>query len=140
MPWVCPSPPSANLPGARGGSSPSGDRTPFDATRWTSFDDLPDLFQQHVRSERLLDQRNARLGGVMSNDRVGRVARHEKDPRVGTKRVQLRGQLSAVHVRHHDVGEKQVDLARMRRRNGQCFLRARGLENRVAVAAKYLES
>ena len=74
--------------------------------------DLASLAQQDVRGERLLKERKACVAHAMTDRRIIRVARSEKQFHLGSLERELLGQLSTAEARHHDIGEQEMDLGR----------------------------
>jgi hypothetical protein len=50
---------------------------------------------------------------IFGVDDFFRVARHKEEFRIGAKRRSSLSQLQAIHMRHHDIAQHQVDLARL---------------------------
>ena len=78
-------------------------------------EDLADLADQRVERERLLQEGvrppSSTRGSPM---RLVGVARHVDDLHVGPRRQQPLGERRTAHLRHHDVGDQQIDRAVVR--------------------------
>src|SRR3970282_1912108 len=71
---------------------------------------LAHLLQETGRCERLLDECAGGQHAVLANDVAG-IPRHVHDLVFGAYGPHPFGKLTAVHDRHHDVGEQEVDGA-----------------------------
>ncbi|HJX64008.1 MAG TPA: hypothetical protein VJ860_08650 [Polyangia bacterium] len=94
------------------------------------------LLREIRRTKRLGNEMGSRVQCAVMNDGVVSVAGHIEhfDPR--TFQRQAVGQHSPAHLRHHDVGQQQVDLVLLRFAGQKRVLRTRGGQHCVAGLAR----
>ncbi len=73
----------------------------------------------------------------MIESAVVEVSRDEQDPRAGVCPCDSLGQLEAVHVRHDDVGDDEVEFAVAAGCDFQGLLSVLGLRDRVPIVSEY---
>ena len=100
------------------------------AVVWSSaVEGAPDRVEHFLRRRRLLQERLPIPQRQLAAGEVRAVAAREDHPQLRPHRQQLVGQLASAHaVRHHDIGEDQVDLRR-------CMLPRRASRPRHSAAS-----
>src|ERR1017187_9647895 len=76
-----------------------------------SVQHFPDFSPKSGGRERLLKKGDSAFQDAMLEDGVVGVSRHEKNARAVTGLRETPFDLASAHLRHHDVGEDEVDLA-----------------------------
>src|ERR1700691_2975493 len=70
---------------------------------------MPDRGCELLAAQRLLNELNAGVETTLMHDGVARISRHEHDLQSRLALSRLVCQLTAVHARHDDVGQNQID-------------------------------
>src|SRR5262249_47800876 len=100
--------------------------------------DLADCPGQYGRREWLFNQYQAGIQLALVNDYVFGISRHIDDAEIGALPRKQFGELTSVHLRHDDIGQKKVDASIVSARYLESLVRPGGLQNDVTVELKDL--
>ncbi len=87
--------------------------------------------------ERFLDEPNALLQNAVKDNRVVGVPRRVQDPDLWTQRMEVREQVTAVHRRHHDIRQQEMNRLPVLARETQGLVAPSSDQHRVAAPRQH---
>ena len=99
---------------------------------------LRELCVQIAEGEGLLEQPNTRVQRAVAPDHIFCVTGHIENFRIGTNFRNSLRELAAVHARHYDVGEQEVNYSFMGHCNLQRHCAIRRLDHAIALLLQKL--
>jgi len=101
-------------------------------------EDRPYFSRQLFEGERFLQEVVFDIDNFVVEDGLTGVAGDEKQSGLGMQRRQFLGQLASTDVRHHDIGDGQIDYGAVTVGDGHGVQAVSGLEDGVAAKAEKL--
>src|SRR5277367_1295843 len=95
-----------------------------------------DLIRELTQGERLLKKIGSEISYVVVDHGLPGITGDEQHPRFWTQRQQFLCQLPSAHLRHHDIGDGQMNCRRMVLRNSQSVGAISGFQDLVAAKSK----
>src|SRR2546425_222174 len=99
-------------------------RKDLDPSQRVRVEHLAYLAGEMVERERLLQEARRVAEDAVLQQHMTRVSGYVEDPQTGPPFLEQFGELATVHLRHHDVGDEELEVVQFR--CGQCFVRRRG--------------
>jgi hypothetical protein len=98
-----------------------------------ALDEAPDRSNESVHGERLLQERRGVAGRPAAENVVYLVCRDIQDGKIRPSLSQTTAELAAIHARHDDIGDHEVDGVRRRLDHFQRFGAVSRLKRAIAL-------